>query len=292
MISRFDHAVIAVSDLDGALSFYRDHLGLDARPGGRHTGLGTHNGIVRFGLDYLELLAVFDRAEAEAAGPNGRALLDYLARRHGGLVGYCLATEEIESLAERARQAGLGADGPFAMERARPDGRVLRWRLLVPGGVAWRRPWPFVIQWELADQERLSWEQAGDHALGATGVAGVAVLVADLETGKELYARQLGLTLGGEDEVPELAARRARFRLGSFVIDLLAPTGAGPVRKELDALGEGPFEVVLRVRDIQQARARLEQSGTVLEPAPGTTGGWLVPRDRVLGARMVLVAAR
>src|SRR3989442_10410930 len=55
MITRFDHAVIAVRDLDQALRLYRDVLGLDARPAGRHTGLGTHNGIVRFGLDYLEL---------------------------------------------------------------------------------------------------------------------------------------------------------------------------------------------------------------------------------------------
>src|SRR3989442_5792477 len=83
MITRFDHAVIAVRDLDQALRLYRDVLGLDAHPGGRHTGLGTHNGIVRLGLDYLELLAVADRAEEEASGPTSAALVDYLTRREG-----------------------------------------------------------------------------------------------------------------------------------------------------------------------------------------------------------------
>ncbi len=56
---RFDHAVIAVQDLDAAMAAYRD-LGFAVTPGGKHTGRGTHNAIIRFGLDYLELLAVYD----------------------------------------------------------------------------------------------------------------------------------------------------------------------------------------------------------------------------------------
>ena len=289
MITRFDHAVIAVRDLDQALRLYRDVLGLDARPGGRHTGLGTHNGIVRFGLDYLELLAVADRAEAEASGPTSAALVDYLTRWEGGLVGYCLATNTIDHLATQMRQAGLEAVGPFAMRRARPDGRVLTWQLLVPGGMAWQRPWPFMIQWGIPDQERLTWEQPGQHSLRVTGVIGVAVVVRDLDIARNLYGRQLGLTLVSEEAVPELTARRARFGLGSFVIDLLTPAGAGLVQTQLDTLGEGLFQVMLRVQNFQQARAWLERSGVVLERAPGTPQGWLVPPDHALGARLVLV---
>ncbi len=57
MISRFDHAVIAVRNLDAAISAYRA-LGFEVSPGGHHTGLGTYNAIIRFGLDYIELLAL------------------------------------------------------------------------------------------------------------------------------------------------------------------------------------------------------------------------------------------
>ena len=46
---------------------------------------------------------------------------------------------------------------------------------------------------------------------------------------------------------------------------------------------------MLRVQDLQQARAWLERSGVVLERAPGTPQGWLVPPDHALGARLVLV---
>ena len=49
MITRFDHAVIAVRDLDEAMRRYQA-LGFDVRPGGRHVGLGTHNTLIRFGL--------------------------------------------------------------------------------------------------------------------------------------------------------------------------------------------------------------------------------------------------
>ncbi len=287
MITRFDHAVIAVRDLEGAISRYREVLGLHAQFGGRHTGRGTHNGIVRFGLDYLELLAIYD--PAELAGPAGQTMIDFLDRRAGGLIGFALATDAIEQLTERVAQAGLEAFGPFAMERARPDGRVLKWRLLVPNQSAWRRPYPFFIQWDVPDEERLAWEKPGIHPLGATAVAGVAVTVRDLAGAKTLYQQHFGLTLLAEDAVPELGARRARFGLGSSAIDLLTPEAAGPVRDELDRLGEGVFQVNLRARDLEPARRWLEQSGVAPVPAPGTPDALLLPLDQTIGARLALV---
>jgi hypothetical protein len=63
VITRFDHLVIGVRDLHMASDAFR-RLGFDVRPGGNHTRLGTHNALIRFGLDYLELLAIHDAAEA------------------------------------------------------------------------------------------------------------------------------------------------------------------------------------------------------------------------------------
>ncbi len=289
MLQRFDHAVIAVRDLDSAIAHCREVLGLDARPGGRHTGRGTHNGLIRFGVDYLELLAVYDPAEARASGPNGSALVDYLAQHEGGPVGYCLAADALDALAGRVRAAGLEVEGPLAMERERPDGPVLRWRLLVPGGVAWRRPWPFVIQWALPDAERLKWEQPGAHELGAMGVAGVTVLIRDLDGGRHLYERQLGLALECQDTVPELGATRARYRLGDFAIALVAPSGNGPLRAELDRAGEGPYQVTLRVASLVRAASVLQRAGVALRDAPGTPGGRLIPPEQALGTRFALV---
>jgi catechol 2,3-dioxygenase-like lactoylglutathione lyase family enzyme len=67
MITRFDHAVIAVRDLEAATQQYQK-LGFEVRPGGKHTGRGTYNSIIRFGLDYIELISIYDRDELSA--PN------------------------------------------------------------------------------------------------------------------------------------------------------------------------------------------------------------------------------
>jgi catechol 2,3-dioxygenase-like lactoylglutathione lyase family enzyme len=289
MITRLDHVVIAVRDLDAGMQRYRA-LGFDVRPGGRHTGRGTHNAIVRFGLDYLELIAVYDEAEANASGPHGQVLVDYLRTHPGGLVGYALATMDIAQDAAHLANAGLVVDGPFAMQRMRPDGRLLSWRLLVPGGVPWRQLWPFLIQWDAPDDQRLSWERPGAHAIGATSIVGIALAAQDLAHAIDLYQRQLGLELRRQDEAPHLTARRARFQVGTFAIAILAPNGAGPTQRALEDAGEGLFAVTIAVRNLEQARAHLAQAGIGMEAVAGNPAAILIAPDAALGARVILTA--
>ena len=95
MISRFDHAVIAVPDIDSAIEVY-SALGFEVAAGGRHPSLGTRNAIVRFGLDYLELLTVEDADQARARGSFGAELADFLDKATG-LVGFVLASAKLEN---------------------------------------------------------------------------------------------------------------------------------------------------------------------------------------------------
>jgi catechol 2,3-dioxygenase-like lactoylglutathione lyase family enzyme len=289
MITRFDHTVIAVRDLDAAIQRYRA-LGFDVSPGGRHTGLGTYNAIIRFGLDYIELISVFDKTEAAARGSQGNALLDFLEQREGGLVGYALASTDIQQDAARFRHTGLTAEGPFPMQRMRPDGHLLSWHLLVPEGISWRRPWPFLIHWDVADDQRLSWEKPGVHPNGVTAWVGIAIAVRDLESTADLYQRQLGLTLTRSDTVPSLAARRATFQVGSSQIDLLMPLSDGPVQRALQEVGEGPFEVRLAVRDLEQTRTFLSQHAVSFELVAADPAALLLSPDQAIGARLLLLA--
>lgn len=96
---RIDHLVVAVRDLDEAARRYREELGLDSAPGGRHPGWGTGNRIVPLGDDYVELIALIDADEA-AGHPSGRAVL---AAAEGGdrLFATCVATDDIEGVASR-----------------------------------------------------------------------------------------------------------------------------------------------------------------------------------------------
>jgi hypothetical protein len=91
-----DHVIYATSDLDVAQARIESELGLAVFPGGRHTGLGTHNRIVPLGAGYLELLAVIDREEAEASD-LGRAILD----AGEGLAGWAVAVDDVDTVARR-----------------------------------------------------------------------------------------------------------------------------------------------------------------------------------------------
>jgi len=238
---RLDHVVIAVRDLDDAIARYRA-LGFDARAGGRHTGRGTHNAIVRFGLDYLELISVHDEAEARRAGRS--ELMDFLRSREGA-VAYALATDDIEGEAERIRAAGLALTGPFAMERLRPDGSLLSWRLVIPGDGSYRRPWPFFIQWDQPDAERLARDGATAHPNGARGVRSITVGVRDLAAARTLYADVLGLPSAGADT----------FRAGPATISLAEAGEDGPAAITLASTTSRELDPVLAATRISLSDA-------------------------------------
>lgn len=110
MIERLDHVVIGVRDLDEAIRAYQQ-LGFEVRPGGRHTGLGTHNALIRFGLDYFELLAIEDEAQAMRSGGQGRFMIGYLPERPGALLGFALASDNLEQELARGSAPDVGWDG-------------------------------------------------------------------------------------------------------------------------------------------------------------------------------------
>ena len=58
-----DHIVVTASDLDTGVAFVRERLGIEPGPGGAHPAMGTHNRLLRCGLDcYLEVIAVNPQA--------------------------------------------------------------------------------------------------------------------------------------------------------------------------------------------------------------------------------------
>jgi catechol 2,3-dioxygenase-like lactoylglutathione lyase family enzyme len=236
MITRFDHAVIAVRDIPLALETYRE-LGFDVSAGGHHPSLGTQNAIIRFGLDYLELLAVEDVSQARARGPFGGELVDYLDST-SGLVGFVLASADLDEEATGLASIDQAANGPFAMDRERPDGRRLAWRLVIPGSSPWRKPWPFLIEWETPDAERLKWDSLGKHANGATGVAGLELLVADLPAARSLYENAFGLQGSTRD------SGEVDYVIGGFRLQLRTPA-SDEERTELTKFGPGPFRLLL-----------------------------------------------
>jgi catechol 2,3-dioxygenase-like lactoylglutathione lyase family enzyme len=287
MPTRLDHAVIGVSNLDAAIERFRA-LGFDTQPGGRHADGGTHNALIRFGLDYVELLAVYDEKEARA---RGRTINDELNGREAALIGYALATENIEDEATHFRGTEPEQPSPRAMGRNRPNGQALTWRVLTPGRDrwSWGRPWPFLIQWDTPDAERLRVDLPGEHVNGAIGWKHVAVAVKDFASACDIYRNQLGLKLVAKDTSPVRAARCATFAIGEGIIEVLAPDGDGAIQQVLMEKGEGPYALYFTVRDLAETRAFLEQQKIGFAHEAAGTGRLLIAPEDTMGVRIYLV---
>ncbi len=287
MIKGFDHAMIAVRDLDKASRKYR-RLGFEVVAGGRHPGRGTHNTLMRFGWGFIELIAIHDPGERARLGREGEGLTNFL-KAGEGFVDVILETEEMDELANRLSNAGLKVGKPFPLGRVRPDGFVTKNRILPTGPISTRHFFPGIIEWEKPDPERLTPAAQTPHNNGASQVVGVAIIVSELAAARKAYVEVLGLPARAEEFVAELNARRVHCLAGSLGIDLLGGAGPGVVQSALESIGEGLFEVHIRVKDIEQSRACLEQTGIELEPAPGVRKGLLLPENSTAGARFVLI---
>ena len=87
MIQKIHHVAIAVKDLDEALRFYRDTLGLSVHKQATLDDQGVRAALLTIGQDEIELL--------EPLGPDtpvGR----FLERRGEGLHHICLQTDDID----------------------------------------------------------------------------------------------------------------------------------------------------------------------------------------------------
>ncbi|GAA4630312.1 VOC family protein [Actinoallomurus vinaceus] len=135
-----DHLVYAAPDLTVAVEQVAERVGIRPVEGGPHVGLGTRNFLLGLGgRSYLEIVGP-DPDQPEPAGPRLFGVDDLAAP---ALVGWAVATDDIDMAVARAREAGVDLDDAYGMSRRRPDGTLLSWRLTPPlPGVR-----PFLIDW-------------------------------------------------------------------------------------------------------------------------------------------------
>lgn len=160
---RLDHVLVMVDELDAAGDEFRARYGLASLEGGRHTGLGTGNRIVPLGPDYVELMAVVDPEEASGS-ELARMVTDLV--ESSALGALCLRTDDIDGAAAR-----LGSQ-PLPMQRRRPDGGVLSWRLAGLEHTLEDPSLPFFIQWDVGPED-LPGAAPLDHPARPSGLAWV-----------------------------------------------------------------------------------------------------------------------
>jgi len=230
MLLGVDHVVVAVRDLEQAMRDYAA-LGFSVVPGGRHA-VGTHNALVALADGaYIELIAFHER------NPEHRWWT--ALERGGGLVDYCLQTDDLAGDAAAFRRAGVAMSEPKPSVRTRPDGFDVRWVLAIAPSLQ-RGVAPFLIRDDGPRAERVPSQSR--HANGVTGLSAVTVAVASVGEAKGWYEAVLGRpaeTLRRDD----LDAGGVRFAIGPHALEFLEPRhgSRGPIAEWVGSRGPGPY---------------------------------------------------
>jgi Glyoxalase-like domain len=138
-----DHLIYAGRELEAMMAQFERLTGVAPGRGGRHPRMGTHNALASLGPDiYFELMAVDPQQKLGDATMGARVNALPFAR----LFAYMLKSRELEAIREVLGRHGIGAD-LFDASRQTPDGRTLKWRLLVPHDNPFGDRVPKFIDW-------------------------------------------------------------------------------------------------------------------------------------------------
>ena len=288
MFTRIDHVTIAVADLASAIDTYT-RLGFNIHEGGGHPGKGTHNAIAFNQDDYLELIAVADRAEYLAASATG-GLIDFV-EQGGGLRHIAVQSDDLASdvVAMRARGVDIGdvVDGT----RRTPGGLDLRWRAAVLGA-SHALPLLFIEHVTPLAARRTQVAGAGGHPNGVARIDRVYVAVTDVAAAAATCAQVLGMATPHIERGNVVKADMAVFNLGPSGFTVAQPAEPGPAADAMTRRGAGPFQVLLRTTGMAAAARWMETHG-LAPPARGVrnTGeeAMLVPPHDACGAYVGLV---
>lgn len=247
-----DHVLIAVPDLAAAADTYAG-LGFKVTPEGRHPGRGTHNRLMVFGPEYLELIAVRD----PTATPFRQSMTRFLETREG-LYMFALGTGDLAGTLAAVRSRGLAVGEPVPGRRGGDDGQGYSWRSAdlgraLPGSEC------FLIEHNHSVAERYREPpNPTAHANSVCGVAHLVLAVRDADAAAAAWRRLPGAAV----EAPNDRSRR-RVRLSNAHLDLVSPEGPGALADFLDQHGEGPFELGLKILDLAASLAAFGSAAIV-----------------------------
>ena len=241
MPTGLDHIVIAVNDLDEAISDFTA-LGFTVTPGGEHKGGLSHNALITFqDGTYFEIIAFRD-------GGNGHGThWPQLLRTGEGLVDYALRTNDLAKEVVDLHARGIAYTDPQDGGRFRPDGQRVDWQTARFSEEEPPTPFPFYCHDITARNLRVPDGDAAIHANGITGVAGIRVVVTTIAAVQDRFAALTGNTgtaiANGSDDVA--VARQYPLEDGQWIA-LIEPTAeTSPLRTYLEQRGPVPYEVVL-----------------------------------------------
>ena len=250
---QLDHLVVIVDDLAAASRDYKK-LGFTVQSGGEHSDGLSQNALIIFSDGtYIELFTIKDRSRQRwmrrlrrlrllrlvlsRQPPNRRRFMQSAARGEG-LADFALrVTGDVHAAADAARAGGWDVTQPAPGGRARPDGVMLAWRLIIPR----RRDVPFFIADDTSRNLRVPTGDHSQHANGVVGIQSLIVAVHDLTAVQARYAALLGPP--ADDHI---------FTVGA-TLQLASPTTDEIVTRHLRQRGPGPCAATLATVDVARS---------------------------------------
>lgn len=251
MITGIDHIVIAVHDLDQAIQTYRN-LGFTVVEGGRHP-VGSYNALIGFqDGSYVEIIAFYEES------PN-HPWWDLLHKRGGGLVDFCMQTNDIRADYQQFKNLGVEMTDIVDLGRARPDGYYLEWINNKTLG-KYQGIIPFIIEDKTPRAERLPKETTHDN--GVTGIDKLTLITSDISLPKQV----MGGALQQDPKIVEYGEVKAngyRFTIGTHILEYIT-SDDDPIQSLLKNNAPVPFSVAFKTEGEQKQFSPEETEGVRL----------------------------
>ncbi len=200
-----DHILLGTSNLAHGISWLEERSGVRAVFGGVHPGRGTRNALLSLGpRRYLEMIA----PDPQQSSANNEMVGRLRSIQEPRLIGWAVHTSDLAAVVRKAAAAGIAIENPRDGSRARPDGKMLRWRSCGLkedyAGVL-----PFFIEWS-AD----SMHPSQDAPAGCT----LQHFFVESPAGKNVrsVAANLGLDLGVKPGKKPLLSAGINGKKGTF----------------------------------------------------------------------------
>jgi len=281
MISRIDHVVVVVRDVEAALGTYQTLLG--RAPSWRAEAHGGGAEIVTFSLANVsvELMAPV------GTGPTAERLQAVLDARGEGLASIAFGVDDVDHAVRRLARVGLDPEPIVAGESIdRLSGERRHWRRTRASTAATHGVRIFMME----STPRPCSALCAPESSAVMGLDHVVIRTPDPVRAAALYGARLGLDLRLDRANPDWGARLMFFRCGDLIVeiahDLKAGVSSGP-----DTL----WGLSWRVPNASSAHARLRAAGLdVSELRPGRKPGTHVftVRDKTCGVPVLVLEPR
>jgi methylmalonyl-CoA/ethylmalonyl-CoA epimerase len=273
MFTGIHHVAIAVRNLEPALDFYRDTLGLP---------LGTQAHVPDQGV--MAALFPLANGEIELLEPTNPAggMAKFVEKRGEGLHHFCVETTDITGAIDGAKAAGL----PL-IDQAPRQGLAGTIGFLHPGA----------SQGVLVEMAQPG--EASAHAAPTGGgvrahaIETLYVAVKDLEAARTTFQRNFAGAAEPSAHDARFGVTALRLQVGRSSLTLL-DAGALQAQPESDRFlagrPEGLMGICLRVADLQAAMAHLKGCGIATELRSGEMGAPIarIDSDRTHGVNLYL----